>query len=154
RSKTIIDASGNPVGGGSGGGITLQDRINILNAENLSYYSKVRSRYNADIERLVFALSMIIWYGQSLSTNQEGHPALSKTPYSNLGNLMLGKSPRPNTRTGAGFTPVGSAILNPLKAVVQSGDGSYVMSDADVAALPAGSGNEGEGAVAAVNMLR
>ncbi|HHF8319429.1 TPA: hypothetical protein ACPT2K_000115 [Klebsiella pneumoniae] len=154
RSKTIIDASGNPVGGGSGGGITLQDRINILNVENLSYYSKVRSRYNADIERLVFALSMIIWYGQSLSTNQEGYPALSKTPYSNLGNLMLGKSPRPNTRTGAGFTPVGSAILNPLKAVVQSGDGSYVMSDADVAALPAGSGNEGEGAVAAVNMLR
>ncbi|WP_259271065.1 hypothetical protein, partial [Klebsiella pneumoniae] len=154
RSKTIIDASGNPVGGGSGGGITLQDRINILNAENLSYYSKVRSRYNADIERLVFTLSMIIWYGQSLSTNQEGYPALSKTPYSNLGNLMLGKSPRPNTRTGAGFTPVGSAILNPLKAVVQSGDGSYVMSDADVAALPAGSGNEGEGAVAAVNMLR
>ncbi|WP_064757767.1 hypothetical protein [Klebsiella pneumoniae] len=154
RSKTIIDASGNLVGGGSGGGITLQDRINILNAENLNYYSKVRSRYNADIERLVFALSMIIWYGQSLSTNQEGNPALSKTPYSNLGNLMLGNSPRPNTRTGAGFTPVGSAILNPLKAVVQSGDGSYVMSDADVAALPAGSGNEGEGAVAAVNMLR
>ncbi|HIH9847642.1 TPA: hypothetical protein ACYVFY_004816 [Klebsiella pneumoniae] len=155
RSKTIIDASGNLVGGGSGGGgITLQDRIDILNAENLNYYSKVRSRYNADIERLVFALSMIIWYGQSLSTNQEGHPALSKTPYSNLGNLMLGNSPRPNTRTGAGFTPVGSAILNPLKAVVQSGDGSYVMSDAAVAALPAGSGNEGEGAVAAVNMLR
>ena len=154
RSKTIIDASGNLVGGGSSDGITLQDRINILNAENLNYYSKVRSRYNADIERLVFALSMIIWYGQSLSTNQEGHPALSKTPYSNLGNLMLGNSPRPNTRTGAGFTPVGSAILNPLKAVVQSGDGSYVMSDAAVAALPAGSGNEGEGAVAAVNMLR
>ncbi|WP_368821943.1 hypothetical protein [Klebsiella variicola] len=154
RSKTIIDASGDLVGGGSGGGITLQDRINILNAENLNYYSKVRSRYNADIERLVFALSMIIWYGQSLSTNQEGYPALSKTPYSNLGNLMLGNSPRPNTRTGAGFTPVGSAILNPLKAVVQSGDGSYVMSDAAVAALPAGSGNEGEGAVAAVNMLR
>ena len=49
---------------------------------------------------------------------------------------------------------MGSAILNPLKAVVQSGDGSYVMSDAAVAALPAGSGNEGEGAVAAVNMLR
>lgn len=154
RSKTIIDASGNLVGGGSSGGITLQDRINILNAENLNYYSKVRSRYNADIERLVFALTMIIWYGQSLSTNQEGHPALSKTPYSNLGNLMLGNSPRPNTRTGAGFTPVGSAILNPLRAVVQSGDGSYVMSDAAVAALPAGSGNEGEGAVAAVNMLR
>ncbi|HBR3346765.1 flagellar biosynthesis, cell-distal portion of basal-body rod [Klebsiella pneumoniae] len=154
RSRTIIDANGKPVGGGSGGGITLQDRINILNAENLNYYSKVRSRYNADIERLVFALSMIIWYGQSLSTNQEGYPALSKTPYSNLGNLMLGNSPRPNTREGAGFTPVGSAILNPLKAVVQSDDGSYVMSDADVAALPAGSGNEGEGAVAAVNMLR
>ncbi|HHG0814535.1 TPA: hypothetical protein ACPUIF_000420, partial [Klebsiella pneumoniae] len=146
RSKTIIDASGNLVGGGSGGGITLQDRINILNAENLNYYSKVRSRYNADIERLVFALSMIIWYGQSLSTNQEGYPALSKTPYSNLGNLMLGNSPRPNTRTGAGFTPVGSATLNPLKAVVQAGDGSYIMSDAAVAALPAGSGNEGEGA--------
>ncbi|MFU9447753.1 hypothetical protein ACNA4Z_28055, partial [Klebsiella pneumoniae] len=85
---------GNLVGGGSGGGITLQDRINILNAENLNYYSKVRSRYNADIERLVFALSMVIWYGQSLSSNQEGYPALSKTPYSNLGNLMLGNSPR------------------------------------------------------------
>lgn len=155
RSKTIIDASGKPISGGDGGGgVTLQDKINILNAENLNYYSKIRSRYNADIERLVFALSMIIWYGQSLSSNQEGYPALSKTPYSNLGNLMLGNSPRPNTRTGAGFTPVGSATLNPLKAVVQAGDGSYVMNDAAVAALPAGSGNEGEGAVAAVNMLR
>ncbi|MDG0022427.1 hypothetical protein L3496_25275 [Klebsiella pneumoniae] len=153
QQKTIIDAQGNPVWSG-GGGITLQDKIDILNAENLNYYSKVRSRYNPDIERLVFALTLIIWYGQSLSTDQQGFPALSKAVKASLGNLMLGGSSRPNSRTGANFTPVGDAVLNPLKAVVQTANGSAVMTDEEVAALDPDAPNEGEGAVAAVNMLR
>ncbi|MBL1759100.1 hypothetical protein ELD65_29780, partial [Klebsiella pneumoniae] len=154
RERVIIDSQGNPVGNSGGGGLTLQDRIDILNAENLNYYSKVRSRYNADIQRLVFALTMIVWYGQSLSTNQEGHPALSKEAYARLGNLMLGNSVRPNSKTSPSFTPLGVSSLTPLKAVVQSITGSSVLTDAEVAALSPGAGNEGEGAVAAVNMLR
>ena len=154
RERVIIDSQGNPVGNSGGGGLTLQDRIDILNAENLNYYSKVRSRYNADIQRLVFALTMIVWYGQSLSTNQEGHPALSKEAYARLGNLMLGNSVRPNSKTSPSFTPLGVSSLAPLKAVVQSITGSSVLTDAEVAALSPGAGNEGEGAVAAVNMLR
>lgn len=152
RTKTVVDKYGNWVGGG--GGMSQQDRIDILNAENLNYYSKVRSRYNADIQRLVFALTMIVWYGQSLSTNQEGWPALSKEAYARLGNLMLGNSVRPNSRTAANFTPLGMSSLTPLKAVVQSITGSSVLTDAEVAALSPGAGNEGEGSVAAVNMLR
>lgn len=154
RAKTIIDKEGNLVGANSGDGLTLQDRIDILNAENLSYYSKVRSRYNSDIERLVFALTLIIGDGQSLETSQEGYPALSTTVYENLGNLMFGDSPRPNSRTAANFNPVGSAVLKPLKAVVQTSDGSAIMTDSAVSALPASSPNEGEGMVSAVNMLR
>lgn len=154
RSKTLVDANGKLVVEGGSDGITLEDRINILNAKNLNYYSKVRSRYNADIQRLVFALTMIVWYGQSLSTNQEGYPALSKEAYARLGNLMLGNSVRPNSKTSPGFTPLGVASLTPLKAVVQSITGSSVLTDAEVAALSPGAGNEGEGAVAAVNMLR
>ncbi|ADW76590.1 hypothetical protein Rahaq_5015 (plasmid) [Rahnella aceris] len=154
RAKTIIDKEGNLVGANSGDGLTLQDRIDILNAENLNYYSKVRSRYNSDIERLVFALTLIIGDGQSLETSQEGYPALSTTVYENLGNLMFGDSPRPNSRTAANFNPVGSAVLNPLKAVVQTSDGSAIMTDSAVSALPASSPNEGEGMVSAVNMLR
>lgn len=154
RSKTIIDAQGNLVGGGGGGEIALQDKIDILNAENLNYYSKVRSRYNPDIERLVFALTLIIWYGQSLSTDQQGFPALSKTVKASLGNMMLGDSSRPNSRTGANFTPIGDAVLNPLKSVVQTANGSAVMTDEEVSALDPDAPNEGEGAVAAVNMLR
>ncbi len=152
RERVIIDSQGNLVA--AGGDISLQDRIDILNAENLNYYSKVRSRYNADIQRLVFALTMIVWYGQSLSTDQEGWPALSKEAYARLGNLMLGNSVRPNSRTSPSFTPLGTASMTPLKAVVQSITGSSVLTDAEVAALSPGAGNEGEGAVAAVNMLR
>lgn len=151
--RVIIDSQGNIVGD-SDGSLTLQDRIDILNAENLNYYSKVRSRYNADIQRLVFALTMIVWYGQSLSTNQEGWSALSKEAYARLGNLMLGNSVRPNSKTSPSFTPLGVSSLTPLKAVVQSITGSSVLTDAQVAALSPGAGNEGEGAVAAVNMLR
>lgn len=154
RTKTVVDKHGNFIGGGGDNGLSLQDKIDILNAENLNYYSKVRSRYNADIQRLVFALTMIVWYGQSLSTNQEGWPALSKEAYARLGNLMLGNSVRPNSKTSPSFTPIGVSSLTPLKAVVQSITGSSVLTDAEVAALSPGAGNEGEGAVAAVNMLR
>ncbi|MGK6640617.1 hypothetical protein ACKVB0_026985 [Klebsiella pneumoniae] len=86
RTKTVVDRYGNWVGGG--GGMSLQDRIDILNAENLNYYSQVRSRYNTDIERLVFALTLILGSGQSLESTQEGFPALSTSVYENLGNLM------------------------------------------------------------------
>ncbi|WP_201283138.1 hypothetical protein [Klebsiella pneumoniae] len=89
-----------------------------------------------------------------MSTNQEGHPALSKEAYARLGNLMLGNSVRPNSKTSPSFTPLGVSSLTPLKAVVQSITGSSVLTDAEVAALSPGAGNEGEGAVAAVNMLR
>ena len=152
RTKTVVDRYGNWVGGG--GGMSLQDRIDILNAENLNYYSQVRSRYNTDIERLVFALTLILGSGQSLESTQEGFPALSTSVYENLGNLMLGDSPRPNSRTAANFTPVGTPELKPLKAVVQSSDGSTILTAAQISALPAGAPNEGEGAVATVNMLR
>lgn len=153
QQKTIIDASGNPTWSG-GSGITQQDKINILNAENLNYYSKVRSRYNSSIEGLVFALTLILEYGQSLRSHMQGFPALSGTPYANLGNLMLGDSTRPNNRTGAYFTPVGDPILNPLRAVVQTAIGAATMTPVEVAALPADASNEGEGGVAALNMFR
>ncbi|QEA03296.1 tail fiber protein [Klebsiella phage KpCHEMY26] len=153
RVKTIIDHNGK-LASDVIPEDTASTHLDNLNSYNLNYYSKVRSEYNADIERAVFALSWILVYGQSLSTSQEGFPALSKEVYSNLSNLMLGDSSRPNSRTAANFVPVGSPVLNPLKAVVQTSSGNAIMSDSAVAALAAGSPNEGEGAEGCVNMFR
>lgn len=154
QEKVYIDQYGKPVGFNVDGAITLQDKIDILNAGNLNYYSKIRSRYNTSIEGLVFARTLILEYGQSLRSAQQGFPALSDTPYENLGNLMLGDSPRPNSRTAAYFTPVGDPELKPLKAVVQTSNGAATMTPEEVSELPADAPNEGEGGVAALNMFR
>lgn len=151
--KAIIDKDGNLVNSGGGGGGDVP-AIDVRDNANKAYWEKVRSKYNAAIQRPVANLNHIVWYGQSLASNQEGWPALSKVAKALYDNLMLGDSCRPNSRTDPTFTPLGTAVLNPLKAVVQTSDGSALMSDADVAALPRGSVNEGEGAVACVNFFR
>lgn len=151
--KTIIDKDGNLVTGGGGGGGDVP-AIDVRDNANKAYWEKVRSNYNAAIQRPVANLNHIVWYGQSLASDQEGWPALSKVAKALYDNLMLGDSCRPNSRTDPTFTPLGTAVLNPLKAVVQTSDGSALMSDADVAALPRGSVNEGEGAVACANFFR
>ncbi|MCV5901998.1 hypothetical protein OFN63_38475, partial [Escherichia coli] len=68
--------------------------------------------------------------------------------------LMLGDSIRPASRTNAEFSPVGSATLKPLRAVVQSGTGNDLLTDEQISALTPGAGNEGEGGVAMANALR
>ncbi|WP_227666399.1 hypothetical protein [Klebsiella variicola] len=151
--KTIIDKDGNLVNSGGGGDGDVP-AIDVRDNANKAYWEKVRSKYNAAIQRPVANLNHIVWYGQSLASNQEGWPALSKVAKALYDNLMLGDSCRPNSRTDPTFTPLGTAVLNPLKAVVQTSDGSALMSDAEVAALPRGSVNEGEGAVACVNFFR
>ncbi|HIF4820300.1 TPA: sialate O-acetylesterase [Serratia marcescens] len=67
---------------------------------------------------------------------------------------MLGDSVRPKSRTAAEFVPVGQSVLNPLKSVVQSSDGSAILTDEQVAALPPGAGNDGESGTAQANFLR
>uniref|UniRef100_UPI0035C77B40 hypothetical protein n=1 Tax=Serratia quinivorans TaxID=137545 RepID=UPI0035C77B40 len=150
--KDIIDIDGNPIGGGSSG-VSEFDLV-AHDAQNKAYSQSVRDRYNADIQRLVSALNHLVIYSQSLGTQQEGWPALSKAPTEGYDNLMLGDSVRPKSRTAAEFAPLGDAVLKPLKAVVQSGDGSALLSDEQVAALAPGAGNEGEGGVALANFLR
>lgn len=149
--KDYIDLAGNMLGGGS----SAQEFDLIgYDAQNKAYSQSVRNRYNADIQRLVSALNHLVIYSQSLGTQQEGHPALSKEPIDGYDNLMLGDSVRPKSRTAAEFVPVGEAVLKPLKAVVQSGDGSNVLTDSEVAALAPNAGNEGEGGAALGNFLR
>lgn len=158
KSKTIIDKWGNLVmpqwvqdlRNGTGG----SDKITSMNARNMAYSSRIKGTFDTKVKRLTKVLNHIIWYGQSLSTNQEGWPALSKTPYSNVDAYMIGESSRPNGRTNADFIPIGGEVLNPLKAVVQHWTGSPVLTDAEVAALAPGEPNEGEGGVAAVNMFK
>lgn len=149
--RDYIDIDGNPIG--SSGGVSEFDLV-AHDAQNKAYSQSVRDRYNADIQRLVSGLNHLLIYSQSLGTQQEGWPALSKEPTEDYDNLMLGDSVRPKSRTSAEFIPVGEAVLKPLKAVVQSGDGSAILTDEQVAALAPGSGNEGEGGVALGNFLR
>jgi len=138
--------------GSSSGGSTFNE-IAERNARNLAYSAIVRSEFNSEVQRPVCKYNHFITYGQSLSTGVEGWPALSKTP--KYDNLMYGDSPRPNSLSGPGFTPVGTASLKALKAVTQSPAGTAVMSDLDVAALAPGSGNGGESPdVGALNYAR
>jgi len=150
--RDYIDLDGNPLNAGSGG-VSEFDLV-AHDAQNKAYSQSVRDRYNADIQRLVSALNHLLMYSQSLGTQFQGWPALSKLPTDNYDNLMLGDSVRPKSRTAAEFVPVGGAVLKPLRAVVQSDDGSTVLTDAQVAALDPNAGNEGEGGAALTNFLR
>ncbi|MDR8481542.1 hypothetical protein [Serratia nevei] len=150
--RDYIDLDGNPLNAGSGG-VSEFDLV-AHDAQNKAYSQSVRDRYNADIQRLVSALNHLLMYSQSLGTQFQGWPALSKLPTDNYDNLMLGDSVRPKSRTAAEFVPVGGAVLKPLKAVVQSDDGGTVLTDAQVAALDPSAGNEGEGGAALANFLR
>ncbi|CAI2535184.1 Uncharacterised protein [Serratia liquefaciens] len=150
--KDYIDIDGNPIDTGSGS-VSRFDLV-AYDAQNKAYSQSVRDRYNADVQRLVSALNHLLIYSQSLGTQQEGHPALSKDPIDDYDNLMLGDSVRPKSRTAAEFVPVGEAVLKPLKAVVQSGDGSNILTDSEAAALAPNAGNEGEGGAALGNFLR
>ncbi|WFV98046.1 sialate O-acetylesterase [Klebsiella aerogenes] len=123
-------------------------------AQNKAYSQNVRSRYNAAVQRLVTGLIHLLIYSQSLGTQQEGWPALSKEAIEGFDNLMLGESIRPASRTNPAFVPLGNVELKPLRAVVQSGTGDALVSDEQVASLPAGAPNEGEGGVAMANALR
>lgn len=150
--KDIIDIDGNPIGtGGSNAG---EFDLVAHDAQNKAYSQSVRDRYNADIQRLVSALNHLLIYSQSLGTQQEGHPALSNDPIDGYDNLMLGDSVRPKSRTAAEFVPVGEVALKPLKAVVQSGDGSEVLTAAESNVLAFNASNEGEGGAALGNFLR
>ena len=127
--------------------------IRQRNAENLAASYAVRGEINSEVQRPTAKYNHIKIYGQSLSTAYEGWPALSKT--SKYGSLMYGDSTRPASGAGSLFTPLGGAALKPLKAVVQAAGGGSILSDEEVAALGAGSPNEGEGPeVGAVNFAR
>lgn len=153
--RILADANGEPTGAGNGGG-NVDDGFNLTaaDAQNKAYSQSVSLRYNAEVQRLVSGLNHLIIYSQSLGTQQEGWPALSKTPVEGYDNLMLGDSIRPTSRTNPEFIPLGGATLKPLRAVVQSGDGSTLLTDAQVAVLNQGAGNEGEGGVAIANGQR
>lgn len=117
------------------------DEIVKLNTEGLRSLSVTDGTFNTEVARPVWDYNHFLMYGQSLSTGQEGWPALSKS--ARHGNLMLGGSPRPLSGSAAEFSPVGGVdVLQPLVAVVQ--DGGAPLSDAQVAELAVGSQALGE----------
>jgi hypothetical protein len=119
------------------------EEVNKANQLGLASSASVTREYNTEVARPIWDNNHLIEYGQSLSTGFEGWPALSKVP--RLGNKMLGNSVRPAGRVAGAFTPVGAPVLMPLKGVVQNlDDASIILTDAEVAALPPGIGNEGE----------
>lgn len=127
----------------------LVDPLATRNAENLAAAAAVKSKINTVIQRPVFKYNVKIIYGQSLSTGNEGWPALSKAARFPNDVFMLGLSTRPANvspvRDDPHWEPVGSAMLNPMRAVTQSNaPGSPLMTDAQVAAIVAPADNDGE----------
>lgn len=120
--------------------------ISKLDAESLAYSQNVNNTVVTGIQRPVFDYNVVITYGQSLSTANEGWPALSKIAQE-VGNVLtFGQSVRGLDRLVANWRPVGGASLHDMIAVVQQRDttDSLILTDAEVAALPAGAQNEGE----------
>lgn len=133
-------------GGDDAAGAFTATEITKANAKGLMSSASVVREFNTEVARPIWDYNHIEEYGQSLSTAFEGWPALSKT--SRFGNLMLGDSVRPASRTAGAFTPVGGAALRPLKSVVQDFDSpGTILTDEQVAALAPGAGNEGEAVV-------
>ncbi|HGY1613878.1 TPA: sialate O-acetylesterase [Klebsiella pneumoniae] len=150
--KALVDERGEPIGGSG----IVPDALDLTaaDAQNKAHSQNVRARYNASVQRLVTGLIHLLIYSQSLGTQQECWPAISKNPIEGYDCLMLGDSVRPASRTAPEFVPVGGATLKPLRAVVQSGDGSTILTDSQVAVLNQGAPNEGEGGAALGNALR
>lgn len=154
RTIVIIDKYGNLLSQANNTDYEYEILKSERNALNLSYSEKVRANFNSEIQRATANLNHFIWYGQSLASNAETFPALSKTAYTNLDNLMLGDSSKPATAYNDQFAPLNNSNLNPLKAVVQAAGGNGILTDAEVAALDLHAQNEGEGAVACINALK
>lgn len=116
------------------------------NSTALAVSSATRNKYLTSIARTVYDYNIVVVYGQSLSTGTEGWPALTKSAVDpNL--LMFGNSTQPNTTRDNGgqvWNPVGGAELKELKSSVHTLDNTTILTDAQVAALAAGSMNEGE----------
>ena len=125
---------------------SLED-VNNYTQKGLTSRITTLSDYNSQVARPIWEYNHILQYGQSLSTDFEGYPALSKV--ARLGNMMFGNSPRPASRANPEYLPVGgSAVLTPMKSVVQdSSTGATILTDDQVSALPEGSSNEGEASV-------
>lgn len=128
------------------------DEVARRNTVNLARSLAVRGEVNTEIQPLAFAINMIIFYGQSWSEGMEGFPALSKMqPFDNL---MWGKASRSGSGSNPTYTPVIENALSPLVAAVTAGD-NVVLTDAQVAALPAPSYHRGEGPeIGCTNFLR
>jgi hypothetical protein len=98
-------------------------------------------------------LNHVIAYGQSLATGWEGWPALSLLPRGD--SLMLGRSVRPESESAARWVPVGGPSLCPLAATVQDIATGNLLSEVQVAGLPAGALALGETVLeGAVNFYR
>ncbi|MEQ4672914.1 hypothetical protein AB7W32_22590, partial [Providencia manganoxydans] len=136
---------------------TNKDIVSRLDAQALAYSQNVNNTFLTGIQRPVFDYNIVITYGQSLSTANEGWPALSKTAQE-VGNvLMFGGSVRGLDRLVANWRPVGGSVLHDLVAVVQQRDtvDSEILTDEQVAELAVGAQNEGESFdVGAVNFWR
>ncbi len=105
------------------------------------------------LARPVAGLNHVIAYGQSLATGWEGWPALSRQPRGD--SLMLGRSVRPESENAPHFAPVGGAALHPLVATVQDTSTGVLLTEAQVAGLPAGNVALGETVLeGAVNAYR
>ncbi|MFL3339462.1 hypothetical protein ACJ0NE_15135 [Klebsiella oxytoca] len=131
--------------------------ISSLDAAALGYSQNVNNTLVTGIQRAVFDYNIVVTSGQSLSTANEGYPALSKIALEVQNVLMFGQSVRGLDRLAPNWRPVGGPSLTGLRAVVQQRDtvDSVLMTDEQVAALPAGSQHEGESFdVGAVNFWR
>ncbi|MGR7040485.1 hypothetical protein ACU63Y_05675 [Klebsiella aerogenes] len=97
-----------------------------------------------DIAGMLWDYCIVLVYGQSLGSGYEGWPALTKLARE-VGNLlMVGDSIRGSSRSGI-YAPLGENEFHDLRAVVQSAASpAVILTDAQIAALSAGSTCEGE----------
>lgn len=142
----LLDADGKQSGAAPVvSGFTKEDILQA-NQQGLLSAANVVREFNTEVARPIWDYNHFLQDSQSLGTDFEGWPALSKTP--RLGNMMLGNSVRPASRTNPEFIPLGVSVLTPMKSVVQDATtGGTILTDAQVAALAPGASNEGESSV-------
>lgn len=133
----------NPVSG-AGGDFSAEEVLSF-NARTLALTASRRARAAVQSAAPVWDWNLFVSDGQSLSLGSQGFPALTKDTAGGgeidaaLGLLMLGDGLRP-LPSNFGYVPMGSAVLNPLKATNQDAANGTIISDATIAAMDPNAG--------------
>lgn len=102
-----------------------------------------RQGFDGDVIGPIWDINLTTVLNQSLGRSSEGWPSQLRDIPSSLGLRMLGDCELPASETSSTYDPLGASVFNPLVGRDYDNNGTRVLTQAEAAALPQGSGAAG-----------